>query len=224
MTTQLPQPCLRSLFSIGLTVSWAPRSAVSASSFLPLCLCIAAWAQRSRTPACVLKGSEGILGPWLTTLLSFRLHRPHQRAFLLPRLQASCVSSPQGCVSSHAPALRAAPSVSPVLSCLALATVSPTPAGCLIHGEMTGAWAGSEPSARDFESQALPCIQFSSVQSLSRVRLFATPWTAARQASPSITDSRSLLKLMSIESVMPSNLLSPSPPTFNLSQHQGLFK
>ena len=164
MTTQLPQPCLRSLFSIGLTVSWAPRSAVSASSFLPLCLCIAAWAQRSRTPACVLKGSEGILGPWLTTLLSFRLHRPHQRAFLLPRLQASCVSSPQGCVSSHAPALRAAPSVSPVLSCLALATVSPTPAGCLIHGEMTGAWAGSEPSARDFESQALPCIQFSSVQ------------------------------------------------------------
>ena len=45
------------------------------------------------------------------------------------------------------------------------------------------------------------------VQSLSRVWLFATPWTAARQASPSITDSRSLLKLMSIESVMPSNYL-----------------
>ena len=47
----------------------------------------------------------------------------------------------------------------------------------------------------------------SSVQSLSRVRLFATPWTAARQASLSITSSRSLLKLMSIESVMPSNHL-----------------
>ena len=44
-----------------------------------------------------------------------------------------------------------------------------------------------------------------SVQSLSRVRLFVTPWTAARQASLSITNSRSLLKLMSIESVMPSN-------------------
>ena len=44
-------------------------------------------------------------------------------------------------------------------------------------------------------------------QSLSRVRLFATPWTAARQASLSITNSRSLLKLMSIESVMPSNHL-----------------
>ena len=42
---------------------------------------------------------------------------------------------------------------------------------------------------------------------LSRVRLFATPWTAARQASLSITNSQSLLKLMSIESVMPSNHL-----------------
>ena len=44
-------------------------------------------------------------------------------------------------------------------------------------------------------------------QSLSRLRLFATPWTAARQASLSITNFRSLLKLMSIESVMPSNHL-----------------
>ena len=48
---------------------------------------------------------------------------------------------------------------------------------------------------------------FRSVQSFSRVRLFATPWTAARQASLSITNSQSLLKLMSIQSVMPSNLL-----------------
>ena len=47
--------------------------------------------------------------------------------------------------------------------------------------------------------------QFSSVQSLSHVRLFATPWTAARQASLSITNSQSLLKLMSIKSVMSSN-------------------
>ena len=44
---------------------------------------------------------------------------------------------------------------------------------------------------------------FSSVQSLSHVRFFVTPWTAARQASVSITNSRSLLKLISIESVMP---------------------
>ena len=50
-------------------------------------------------------------------------------------------------------------------------------------------------------------FQFSSVQSLSRVQLFATPWTAACQASRSITNSRSLLTLMSIESVMPSNHL-----------------
>ena len=49
--------------------------------------------------------------------------------------------------------------------------------------------------------------QFSSLQLLSRVRLFVTPWTAACQASLSITNSRSLLKLMSIESVMPSNHL-----------------
>ena len=50
-------------------------------------------------------------------------------------------------------------------------------------------------------------VQFSSVQLLSRVRLFATPWTAARQASLSITNSWSLPKPMSIESVMPSNYL-----------------
>ena len=50
-------------------------------------------------------------------------------------------------------------------------------------------------------------VMFSSVQSLSRLQLFATPWTTARQASLSITNSWSLLKLMSIESVMPSNHL-----------------
>ena len=52
----------------------------------------------------------------------------------------------------------------------------------------------------------------SSVQSLSRVRLFVTPWTAAHQASLSITNSRSLLKLTSVESVMPSNHLILCPP------------
>ena len=65
---------------------------------------------------------------------------------------------------------------------------------------------------------------FSSVQLLSRVRLFATPWTAACQASLSITNSRSLLRLMSIESVMPSNqlilccalLLPPIPPSIRV--------
>ena len=68
-------------------------------------------------------------------------------------------------------------------------------------------------------------LLFSSVQSLSRVWLFVTPWIAARQASLSITNSQSLLKLMSIESVMPSNhhilsrpllLLPPIPPNIRV--------
>ena len=66
-----------------------------------------------------------------------------------------------------------------------------------------------------------------SVQSLSCVWLFATPWIAARQASLSITNSRSLLKLVPIQLVMPSShliLSSPSPPAANPSQHQGLFQ
>ena len=58
-------------------------------------------------------------------------------------------------------------------------------------------------------SKLLTSLQcgFSSGQWLSRVRVFSTPWTAARQASLSIANSQSLLKLMSIESVMPSNHL-----------------
>ena len=53
----------------------------------------------------------------------------------------------------------------------------------------------------------LPSVQFSSVQLLSHVQLFVTPWTAACQASLSITNTQSLLKLISIESVIPSNHL-----------------
>jgi len=69
--------------------------------------------------------------------------------------------------------------------------------------------------------------QFSSVQSLSHVWLFATPWIAAHQASLSITNSRSLPKLTSIKSVMPSShiilchsflLLPPIPPSISLFQ------
>ena len=63
-------------------------------------------------------------------------------------------------------------------------------------------------------------------QSLSYVQLFATPWTAAHQASLSFTNSWRLLKLMSIESVMPSNhlmLCLPPALALNLSQHQSLF-
>ena len=70
-----------------------------------------------------------------------------------------------------------------------------------------------------------PSVQFSSVQSLSRVRLFATPRIAACQASLSITNSRSSLRLTSIESVMPSShlilccpllLLPPIPPSIRV--------
>ena len=72
-------------------------------------------------------------------------------------------------------------------------------------------------------------VQFSSVQSLSRVRLFETPWTAARQASLSITNSQSWLKLTSIESMMPSShlilccpllLLPPIPPSIRVFSNE----
>ena len=72
-------------------------------------------------------------------------------------------------------------------------------------------------------------FQFSSVQSLSHVRLFATPWIPARQASLSITNSRSSLRLTSIESVMPSShlilcrplsLLPPIPPSIRVFSNE----
>ena len=72
-------------------------------------------------------------------------------------------------------------------------------------------------------------FQFSLVQSLSCVRLFLTPWSAARQASLFITNSWSLPKLMSIESVMPSNhfmlcrpllLLPPIPPSIRVFSNE----
>ena len=65
---------------------------------------------------------------------------------------------------------------------------------------------------KDILYNSVEKYQFSSVQLLSRVRLFATPWIAARQASLSITNSRSSLRLTSIESVMPSSHLTLCPP------------
>ena len=62
------------------------------------------------------------------------------------------------------------------------------------------------------------------IQSPSHVRLFATPWTAAHQASLPLIISQSLPKFMSIPLVMPSHSLMPSSPAFNLSQHQVLFQ
>ena len=67
-------------------------------------------------------------------------------------------------------------------------------------------------------SWTLSSVQFSSVQSLSCVQLFATPWTAARQASLSITNSQSLPKHMSMESVMPSSHLILCHPLLSCPQ------
>ena len=64
-----------------------------------------------------------------------------------------------------------------------------------------------DPSTPGERAVKILDIMFSSVQSLSRVQLFETPWTVTCEASLSITNSQSLLKLMSIESVMPSNHL-----------------
>ena len=88
-------------------------------------------------------------------------------------------------------------------------------------------------NARDTEVAGLipglGSAQFTSVQSLSHVRLFATSWITARQASLFITISRSSLRLMSIESVMPSShlilghpllLLSPIPPRFRVFSNE----
>ena len=69
---------------------------------------------------------------------------------------------------------------------------------------------------REYTQKTLNC-KFSSVQLLSRVRLFATPWTAARQASLSITNSQSPPKPMSIESVMPFSHLILCRPLLLLS-------
>ena len=66
---------------------------------------------------------------------------------------------------------------------------------------------GSAHRSGVITSEVMPISQFTSVQSLSHVQLFVTPWTAARRASLSITSSRNLLKLMSFESAMPSSHL-----------------
>ena len=63
------------------------------------------------------------------------------------------------------------------------------------------------PTRISFETSSLQFCELRNHQSFFVVRLFATPWTAARQASLSFTISRSLLRLMSIESMMPSNHL-----------------
>ena len=100
----------------------------------------------------------------------------------------------------------------------------------LLYWPMFSSWALQirlikDRSVREGHGLLLYISQFSSVQSLSRVQLFVTPWTAARQASLSITYSRSSPKLMSIKSVMLSShlilcrpllLLPPIPPSIRV--------
>ena len=84
---------------------------------------------------------------------------------------------------------------------------------------------GIEPRSPTLQADSLPAeLPGNPLQLLSRVQLFATPWTAARQASLSFTISRSLLKLMSIESVMPSNHLILHCPllSWNYQANQSL--
>ena len=102
--------------------------------------------------------------------------------------------------------------------------------GDILGDSWVGLWVKRDRSRWEGEfthlfAEAAASVQFSSVQSLSRVRLFATPWIATHQASLSITNSRSLLKLMPIESVMPSShlilcrpllLLPPIPPSIRV--------
>ena len=94
-----------------------------------------------------------------------------------------------------------------------------------LHDPDKPQWCDHSPRARHPGMWSQVGFQFSSVQSLSRVRLFATPLIAARQASLSITNSRSSLKLTSIKLVMPSShlilcrplfLLPPIPPSIRV--------
>ena len=96
--------------------------------------------------------------------------------------------------------------------------ITPSPAPC-VHKSVLYVCLYSCPETRFISTIFLILyirIQFSSVQLLSRVRLLATPWTAACQASLSFTISRSLLKLIYIESAMPSNHLILRPPVLLL--------
>ena len=94
---------------------------------------------------------------------------------------------------------------------------------------LAGKFFTTEPPGKPKESLAL---QFSSVQSLSHIRIFVTPWIAARQASLSIMNSHSSLKLMPIESVMPSShlilchplLLPPIPPKIGVISNESTLR
>ena len=89
------------------------------------------------------------------------------------------------------------------VDCISFFGNLPDPGIELMSPALAGRFFITEPPGKQY----ILLQSISSVQSFSCVQLFATPWTAARQASLSITNSRSLFKLMSVELVMPSNHL-----------------
>ena len=112
-----------------------------------------------------------------------------------------------------------------VLAMWASSTWQSTSSGCTEKLSLQGRL---RPSFKGFHLLQLGSSRISSVQSLSHVWLFATPWTAVRQPSLSISNSRSILKTHVHcvgDAIQPSHpLLYPSPPYFNSSQPQGLFQ
>ena len=101
------------------------------------------------------------------------------------------------------------------------------------HGRENCWQRGLWPSSSSYENILKNIRDQRSDQLLSRVRLFATPWIAARQASLSITNSQSSLRLTSIESVMPSShlilchpllLLPPIPPSIRVFSNESAFR
>ena len=128
-------------------------------------------------------------------------------------ITSNCTCSDPVLIRSHPRVLGSRTSAS-----LGAYTVQPVTGVCLgapyeVHADLSGQGTKSHSYSRT-ESGFEP----SSAQSLSRVRLLATPWTAARQASLSITNSQSSPKLMSIELVMPSNHLILCRPFFSCPQ------
>ena len=110
----------------------------------------------------------------------------------------------------------------------------PPALACTCSGtQNTPAWGQSHCTTLTCLLIQYHSVSLSSVQSLSHVRLFATPWTTARQASLSITNFWSLLKLMLIESVMPSShlilcrpllLLPPIPPSIRVFSNESILR
>ena len=101
--------------------------------------------------------------------------------------------------------------------------------GCMFHSEIVGSYGSFIPVF--FPKEIFILFSTSSVQSLSHVQLFATPWTVACQASLSFTSSQSLFKLMSIKSVMPfSHLIlcrslllpPPIPPSIRVFSNESV--